>query len=133
VPVSSDYSIFCLSHDPAIEVSYDHSVGEVAELVTNGLAEHPACDLLLARYSGALIELGCPAMGNLDSGARRPHGGWHRDTVWAGAGLLRVVAAVIETEADGHADVLTKSLKRVPMCWTVERLHRLRHVLEVAL
>lgn len=131
--MSSTYGIFCLSHDPAIEAaeSAPNAVEAVA-WAADGFGDHPACDLLVARYSGGLVQIGCPGMGT-EPGRMRGHPGWHRDTVWAEAGLLRVAAAVIETEADGHADVLTASLGRMPMCWTVERLHRLRHVLDVAL
>jgi hypothetical protein len=136
--VSSTYSIFCLSHDPVIEADDDvPSRDEAITWASEGFGHHPTCDLLVARYSGGLIELGCPAMGSLPGEGDKPrlrfHPGWHRDTVWAEAGLLRVAAAVIETEADGHADLLTKALKRMPMCWTVERLHRLRYLLEAAL
>lgn len=135
--MSSNYSIFCLSHDPAIEAVDDRSAEEAIVLAAAGLAGHAGCDLLVARYSGGLIELGCPAMGNLPNEGDKPrlrsHPGWHRDPVWAEAGLLRVAAAVVETEADGHADLLTKALKRMPMCWTVERLHRLRYLLDAAL
>ena len=67
-----------------------------------------------------------------ESDRPRAHSGWHRDTVWAEAGLLRVAAAVIATEDDGHAEVITKAIGRMPMCWTHKRLHRLRHVLEAA-
>lgn len=131
--MSSTYQVYCLSHDPAISAVDNASREECISWAATGFGEHPSCDLLVARYSGGLVELGCPGMGErTDEGlTRRVHLGWHRDMVWADAGLLRIAAAVIETEGDGHADVITKSLKRMPTCWTVERLHRLRYVLEV--
>jgi hypothetical protein len=130
--VSSTYSILCLSHDPAVEAAESQGVDQASDMAAVGFDGHPGCDLLIARYSGGLVELGCPGMPN-PPGGRRMHPGWHRDVVWAEVGLLRVAAAVIETEADGHAEVLTRTIKRMPTCWTVERLHRLRDVLEVAL
>jgi hypothetical protein len=132
VQVSSTYSILCLSHDPAVDAAEPQGVEQASDMAAAGFDGHPTCDLLVARYSGGLIELGCVGMPD-PPGGRRAHPGWHRDIIWAEAGLLRVAAAVIETEGDGHADVLTKALKRMPMCWTIERLHRLRNVLEVAL
>jgi hypothetical protein len=134
--VSSTYSILCLSHDPAIEaVEEAPSLEEALAWAADGFGAHPACDLLVARYSGGIIEVGCPGAPNRPEGRlpHRGHTGWHLNAIWAEAGLLRVAAAVIETEADGHADVLAASLKQMPMCWTVERLHRLRNVLGVAL
>lgn len=128
--MSSTYAIFCLSHNPAIEAAEPQGLEEAIALAADGLDGHPECDLLAARYSGGLIELGCP--GRAVDG-RVWHPGWHRDAIWAEAGLLRVAAAVIETELDGHAEVITKAIQRLPMCWTTARLHRLRHVLEVAL
>lgn len=131
--MSSTYDVLCLSHDPATRATEDApSAEEALSWAAHGFAEHPTCDLLVARYSGGLIELGCPGMGAELRRGGHPSG-WHRDAIWAEAGLLRVAAAVIETEADGHADVIGQALKRMPMCWTVQRLHRLRHVLEVAL
>lgn len=132
--MSSSYRILCMSHDPAIEAAEPHGVDEAVDMAIARFEGHPDCDLVVARYSGGLVELGCPAMGNPDgTPARNRHSGWHRDTVWGDAALLRIAAAVIETEADGHAEVLTAALKRLPMCWSAERLHRLRHVLGVAL
>lgn len=133
--MSSTYAILCMSHDPAIEAVDERSAEEAISWAAAGLSEHPNCDLLVARYSGGIIQVGCPGVATPPDGrlAHRGHPGWHRDIIWAEAGLLRVAAAVVQTEDDGHAEVLTKSLKRMPMCWTVERLRRLRHVLEVAL
>lgn len=130
--MSSTYDVLCLSHDPATTAAEDvPGVEKASDMAALGFDNHPGCDLLVARFSGGLVELGCPGMPSPPAGNRHP--GWHRDLIWAEAGLLRVAAAVIETEADGHADVLSASLMRMPMCWTLQRLHRLRHVLEVAL
>jgi hypothetical protein len=132
--VSSDYSIFCLSHDPAIEViagagSRDETVAQAVA----GLDSHPICDLLVARYSGAIMEVGCPgAAGPWPTNSRhRGHAGWHRDTIWADANLLRVAVAV-ELAGPESGNALTAALQRATrFCWTPDRLRRLRVVLDV--
>jgi hypothetical protein len=134
--VSSTYRVLCLSHDPAVEAAEPDGLSRASDMAATGFDDHPQCDLLVARYSGGLIELGCVGMDSpaIDlSRSHTGHPGLHRDTVWADAGLLRVAAACIVTEDDGHAEVITKALGQMPMCWTHKRLHRLRHVLEVAL
>jgi hypothetical protein len=130
--VSSTYSIFCMSHDPAIDLPDLPGVEESIEWARDGFGPHPSCDLLVGRYSGGLIEVGCP-------GAREPgitpghrgHSGWHRDTIWADAALLRVAAAALEEEWDGRSTAIQHALAKLPMCWTLARLHRLRDILGV--
>lgn len=131
--MSSRYAIYCLSHDPAVEaVEEAPSLKEAETWAAAGFGHHPACDLLVARYSGGLVEIGCPPA-NEPPGGRAPHrghSGWHRDTVWADAKLLRVAAASVAVP--GQAVALSSALQRLGAgCWKTERLHRLRYVLEV--
>lgn len=118
--MSSDYNALCLSHDPAIVMGTDERTWDAA--LERGRLDHPRCDLLVGRWSGGLVELCCPGMPVEQD--HKPHSGWHRDPVWTDAGLLRIVALAWSHAAlDG---VLRAALARTPMCWTKDRLMRLR-------
>jgi hypothetical protein len=127
--MSSDYDVLCVSHTPAIRIEIDEGGGRpetAIEVVrTSQLGGHPNCDLLVGRWSGALIEIACPGM-NGRPGDGQPHfhaGGWHRDAIWADAGLLHVAAVAVElAENDVRIEAAVKAL---PMCWTPDRLRSL--------
>ena len=56
--MSSTYRVLCLSHDPAIVAADDYQRPETAEAaITEGIAEHAGCDLVIGRYSYPLVEL----------------------------------------------------------------------------
>lgn len=120
--MSSDYRVICLSHDPAIEVDHDWIDADRAlASIRDGLEEeHPSCDLLVGRWSGGLVEVCCPGMVN---GAPSNHSGWHREPKWADAGWLRLAVLA-------GLDVV--KLARLYPCWTYDRAHRLRVILDVA-
>ncbi|HEY3259608.1 MAG TPA: hypothetical protein VGJ95_04955 [Pseudonocardiaceae bacterium] len=117
--MSSDYNALCLSHDPAIVMNSDERSWEAA--LDRARPYHPRCDLLIGRWSGALIELCCPGMPVEQD--HKPHPGWHRDSIWADAGLLRV-AAVAVIHAEDNEDI-EAAVRKLPMCWTPERLRRI--------
>lgn len=121
--MSSTYRIFCLSHDPAITLDREWSNPEGAEqAIAAGLDEHGACDLLIGRHSYPLIEVGCPPV----KGARRCSYHVH-DTVWVDAAWLRLVLAATQATP---TEQIEQALKDIPRCWSPQRLHRLRHLLD---
>lgn len=131
--MSSSYNILCLSHDPAIIVEPEYRTpGEAETALRQGVdfevpIGHPNCDLMIGRWSGSLIEVGCPP------GQRRPgqrcctH---HSTTEWVGVAWLRILAAVHH-----YGDVRTKALTGDSHLrhWHPERLCRLRHLLGIDL
>jgi hypothetical protein len=127
--MSSNYDILCVSHNPAIRAAEDiPDRGDAVTMALRGLDEHPDCDLLIARYSGALAEVGCPR------GDGEHHPGWHRDPIWADAALLRVVAAAASylggdpMSDPGLASAVAQATR---FCWTPARLHAIRRQLGV--
>jgi hypothetical protein len=76
--VSSDYHVLCMNHDPAIMVAEEwhrpaDALAAVKDREIGGpLAEHAHCDLLVGRYSAALVEVCCPG-GNHATGRKRMH------------------------------------------------------------
>lgn len=123
--MSSYYDAICLSHDPAIVMGHDESSWDAA--IERGRLEHPRCDLLVGRWSGALVEVCCPDM-PVESD-RKPHTGWHREPIVADARLLHIAAVVVQRAENDVA--LEAALRRLPMCWTPERLRRISAALGV--
>jgi hypothetical protein len=129
--MSSNYSILCVSHDPAIDIYGDDSSQLTGPLdamsaaanpsETAGLESHVDCDLLVARYSGCLIELACPGGENCKPGY---HGPDHDS--WTPVGWLRLLHATFSV----FDDALLKSLN-LPRCWTYQRVRRLGPLLLV--
>lgn len=129
--MSSTWSILCASHEPAIEIadcggSPEHAIERCAAPPP----AHAGCDLLIARYSGGLVEIGCPPSRRLP-GSQRHVGSWHpHDAQWVDADWLRLFAAAIE--AGGYSDALDAAVARATRaCWTPQRIARLASVLEV--
>lgn len=125
--MSSYYDAICLSHDPAIVMGHDESSWDAA--IERGRLEHPRCDLLVGRWSGALVEVGCPGMSPDADVCQRHGGGWHRDLVIADARLLHV-AAVVAQHAENDV-ALEAAARQLRMCWTPERLCRISAALGV--
>jgi hypothetical protein len=126
--VSSNYSVLCLSHDPAIIV---HDPGfnrpEQAEAaIADGVTGHENCDLMIGRYSYPLVELGCPpARDGLGPSFRRCY---HGETVWVCREWLWILAAAYQSsDPDVRA---TTQANRSPRCLPWERLRRLRNELD---
>lgn len=125
--MSSDYDALCLSHDPAIILGMDESSYDAA--LHRARIDHPRCDLVVGRWSGGLVELCCPAMPVDREDQGKPHSGWHRDPIWADAGLLHIAAVVVQRAENDVA--LETALRKLPMCWTPQRLRLLSRVLGV--
>lgn len=124
--MSSTYYVLCLSHDPAIYLDREHSsAGEALTSIAAGLEAHPDCDLTVLRVSGGPSELACPP-----SGEHRPGGCiMHNHPVWIDTDVLRCLAAVRRSklpEINATADAT-----RLFRHWTRQRIHRLRHVLDI--
>lgn len=124
--MSSSYHILCLSHDPALTVTgLGHNRPEVAEAaVRKDTDSHAHCDLLIARHSGALMELGCPSTHPAREGAYRC--GTHSGTEWVDVEWLRLLAAAYQSDDQALRGV---TAERGFRCWPWERLRLLREEL----
>jgi len=133
--VSSTFHIACLSHDPACQVTdlgYDSS-GEAEARIRSGIEGHPNCDLLIIRWSGGPVEIGCP--GHERRATTRPPANWcwcripHSHTKWASTTWLRVLAHArlahaLPEKLAPHSDL---------SCWTEQRVWRLREEISLEL
>lgn len=129
--MSSNYSVLCLSHDPAIIV---HDPGynrpEQAEAaIRDGIDGHADCDLMIGRYSYPLIEIGCPAA--LGRPKHRPGvvTCCHGSTVWIDRDWLWILAAAYQSPDPGMRAAIEKG--RSQQCLPWERLRRLRVELSI--
>lgn len=116
--MSSRYSAICLSHDPGLTIGPDLTYQQAQQL--NGrdrLGDHQACDIVIGRWSGGLIEVACPGLElpGPTACARR-----HSGIEWIDADWLRLLHAA-RPVVDG--DLLGRHTFR---CWTPDRLNRLR-------
>ncbi|MFD7609682.1 hypothetical protein [Streptomyces sp. NPDC059828] len=117
--MSSTYRILCLSHDPAVLHGEYRTPEDATQHITEGVEGHPACDLLIGRYSYPLVEAGCPASRHQPAKLTCRHG----DTVWAQSDVLRLLVAAYQS----HDEIVRAAVKPFEgRCWTQERLHRLR-------
>lgn len=123
--MSSSYESLCLNHNPALasrgsfnspEGALDHARDE----------RHPRCDILIGRWSGALIEVGCPPT---EPGSVRWHPGAHRDWEWVDMAWLRLAAAVWRLDPCPEPVVAALAGLR-GWCWTKERVLALMTVEE---
>jgi hypothetical protein len=115
--VSSTYRTICLSHDPALTFDPELTHEEANQLNSrDNLGDHTACDIVIGRWSGGLVEIGCPGLDI--PGAPWPHR--HGNIEWVDVGWLRLLHAArphVETSLLSHHTF---------RCWKPERLHRLR-------
>lgn len=107
-----------MSHDPSMvifETNPSDMEEAIGEIVAGGFENHPGCDLLIMRVSGAPVEFVCT--GKTDA---CKHGYFQE----ADADWLRVLSKL-------DLDDDLKKLRSRPTlrCWTDERLHRLRNCL----
>lgn len=127
--MSSTYRAICLSHDPAIvleDAEYHGSHGrewaEEADL-SETVSGHEHCDLAVGRWSGALVELGCP---------ERSHQNLrHRGARWLDAEWLQLLLAASAAAPDPALKAAVERANRLAGCWSHERLDRLRFELGV--
>jgi hypothetical protein len=122
--VSSDYRLVCLSHNPGLGIGTEYvSPDEAVSALGTMLPDHGDCDVVLGRWSGALVELGC-------LGGRRPgHGSlYHVVVLWTRAEWLALALAVVQNGS--HPESVVRVLERATRdCWTVDRLTRMRNLL----
>jgi len=128
--MSTSYRILCLSHDPAIILEpnwagFDQALAAATDPAKHvEIANHAECDLLVGTWRGGLFLITCPP---------RPHpreDGHHRLPVGGDIDWLRLLSAAYQAELPDPR--LTAALKRLPECWSAERVYRLRHLLQPA-
>lgn len=123
--MSSSFYVLCLSHDPAMVAAECRSATDAEERIAAGIDEHPHCDLLISRVSGAPVEFGCPPVTGRDG---QHHCMYHPHSAqWADAAWLRVL-----TIAYGKVDpdLILRRDGRLA-CWPPDRVHRLRDQLGI--
>ncbi|MET7477968.1 hypothetical protein ABZT17_26875 [Streptomyces sp. NPDC005648] len=120
--MSSTYHIFCLGHDPAIAITgLGHNRPDQAEAaIRDDTDSHARCDLIIARYSGGLVELGCPPSYPVRDGAYRC--GVHSRTQWVMDEWLTLLAAAYQSDDEA---VKAAAEHRGFSCWPWDRLRRL--------
>ncbi|MCW6003884.1 hypothetical protein K1W54_04710 [Micromonospora sp. CPCC 205371] len=127
--MSSDYHVLCVNHDPAIVVPDEwahayEAVEAVKDRRRDGpLREHQRCDLLIGRYSAALVEVCCPG-GNHTAGRKR----MHANEQWVDVDWLRLLY-VAHRSAD---PLLAEAVEPLGDCWTPSRVSRLYLALGIA-
>lgn len=128
--MSSNYHVICLGHDPAIRL--DRQWNNAAEAVAAATdpaasvrADHPNCDLVIGRWSGGLIEIGCPSSTPMTSSHLILHG----SSQWTEVGWLRLLAAADDATSEG-ATALATAVTEASRCWSAERVRRLRNELQ---
>lgn len=125
--MSSNYSVLCLSHDPAIIV---HDPGynrpEQAEAaIRDGVDGHADCDLMIGRYSYPLIEIGCPAASGRPKHLRPSVVTcYHGSTVWIDRDWLWILAAAYQSPDPAMRAAIEQGHQQQCLPW--ERLRRLR-------
>lgn len=119
--MSSTYRVLCLSHQPALcldEPTYSRP--EAAETaLRNGIEGHAHCDLVIGRYSAALVEIGCPS--SRDQGIRQT-GCRHSSTEWTDWEWLWLLAAAYQSTDEDVRDAVRRGRHH---CYPWKRLARL--------
>lgn len=120
--MSSTYRILCLSHDPATTHGEYRAPVDAEAAVAAGLDTHPDCDLVIGRWSGGLIEVGCPASRYQPAALPCYHG----STIWTDSDWLRLLAAAYQsTDPD-----MQQAIKAGNHCMSWDRLRRVRAELD---
>jgi hypothetical protein len=120
--MSSTYNVICLSHAPAIEegadfTGADEALGALIRGRHISVARHRYCDIVIGRWSGALVEVCCPGRAiPLTEGDYRHH----RDPEWLRVGWLRLLHHARQND-DGTDGLLGHD----GYCWPEDRLNRL--------
>lgn len=124
--MSSNYSVLCLSHDPAIIV---HDPGynrpEQAEAaIRDGVTGHEGCDLMIGRFSYPLVEVGCPRSADRPESLRPSVlRCYHGITMWTDKEWLLLLAAAYQSTDPAVQEAVKAGHHR---CLPWERLRRLR-------
>jgi hypothetical protein len=133
--VSSRYGLICLNHDPAIVIGGPES-GILPDIETiaadpaaHGLPDHAHCELLIGRWSAALIEIGCPRQHWTTTDARVHYPFHSRGTEWIDVYWLHLLATVAARSATVMDDGLALAVKSAPGCWNARRALRLSSLL----
>jgi hypothetical protein len=118
--VSSVYRFLCLSHDPAIVIDQDLTLGDIASAKRShpALEDHQDCDIIAGRFSYPLVEAGC--FGGMQMEGATGCKGCHSGIIWTDADWLRLLDAAA---AAGIGDDVLSPLTR---CWPLDRLRKLR-------
>ena len=122
--MSSTYDLICASHDPALTtINGEWSDLSRALTAVGGAGVHGGCDLVIGRWSGALISITCPP----NSPAAACHGR-HRepetiDVEW----LWLLHKATAYPELSGPVEWVHRRF----MCWHPQRVTRLAGLIDV--
>lgn len=123
--MSSSYHILCVSHDPGVYAAEDIREMNIADILQNGLKDHPFCDLLVLRRSGALVEVGCP--GDFIQGRNSEAKCRHNGLEWERVEWLRLL---YYTQLNSPTTEFEKLRDNYTMrCWNQNRIQRLRYEL----
>jgi hypothetical protein len=125
--MSSTYYVLCMSHDPATIVTEHGNTHDAEAAILERFENHPHCDFLIMRVSGAPVEFGCPGT-DLPVGTAGGCLG-HSKTYWIDADWLRLLTYV---EGDQSGELQKLRLRPALRCWSADRLKRLRFHLGVA-
>lgn len=124
--MSSTYRILCLSHDPALVTDIEWSSGTdnvaaVERAARTGVPGHEACDVLIGRWSGSIVEFGCTKAVKDER-----HACWHNGAYWVDVLWLRLLA-LARRAPEGSTERMLAA--RADRCWSPGRVDRLRHLL----
>lgn len=121
--MSSTYDLICLSHEPALPLGMEMNrdqFGRIVEAREYAVDDHAECDIMVGRWSGGLVEMGC--LGNSNHPSM-----YHTNVRWLEIALLRVLYQAARAPKD---DQLASALGPVlSTCWSWRRLDRLRVLL----
>lgn len=131
--MSSTYRLICLAHYPALVLPVEYQdlhaaeaagvrdTRSASEQTREVLAEHPGCDLVIGRWSGALIEFMCP-------GASHPATVHHGPSDWLDVKWVRLLSACLMSEDEpirAQAQAIGQG------CWPASRVTRLMALLKL--
>lgn len=128
--MSSTYRVLCVSHDPAMVLEFEQDGPDARAAAEARAADpvsyevtraHAACDLLIGRWSGSLVEVGCPSGRDVVAASHYPE---HPHTSrWVEVEWLRLLHFAMESSSDRR---LYDAVTKLPGCWSWTRLSRMR-------